>query len=155
MRKWIIIAALLGGALPAWADERLPPIGNDAVKKECGACHMAFQPQFLPQRSWRKIMDNLPDHFGEDASLPEATRLEIAAYHEANAGDVSGSREGRRIAASIESGQTPIRITEVPRWVREHKGEVRQSAWSDPRVRSKANCVACHRGADAGWYDDD
>jgi hypothetical protein len=155
MRKWIIIAVMLGGALPAWADERLPPIANDAVKKECGACHLAFQPQFLPQRSWRKIMDGLPDHFGEDASLPEATRLEIAAYLEANAGDVSGSREGRRIAASIESGQTPIRITEAPRWVREHKGEVRQSTWSDPRVRSKANCVACHRGAENGWYEDD
>ncbi len=155
MRKWIILATLLGGALPAWADERLPPITNGAVQKECGACHMAFQPQLLPQRSWRKIMDTLPDHFGEDASLPAATRGEIANYLTANAGDVSGSREGRRFAASIERGQTPMRITEVPRWVHEHKGEVRQSAWSDPRVRSKANCVACHRGAEAGWYDDD
>ena len=155
MRKWIILATLLGGALPAWADERMPPITNDAVKKECGACHMVFQPQFLPQRSWRKMMDSLPDHFGEDASLGEAVRAEIAAYLVANAGDVSGSREGRRFAASIGSGQTPLRITEAPRWIREHKGEVRQSAWSDPRVRSKANCVACHRGAEAGWYDDD
>lgn len=155
MRKWIILTVLLGGALPAWADERLPPIANDAVKKECSACHMAFQPQFLPQRSWRKIMDTLPDHFGEDASLPEATRGEIADYLTANAGDVSKSREGRRFAASIEDGQTLMRISEVPRWVREHKGEVRQSAWSDPRVRGKANCIACHRGAKNGNYDDD
>lgn len=68
MRKWIILTVLLGGALPAWADERLPPIANDAVKKECGACHMAFQPQFLPQRSWRLMMGDLANHFGEDAS---------------------------------------------------------------------------------------
>ena len=155
MRKWIILAVLLGGAPAALADERLPPIANDAVKKECGACHMAFQPQFLPQRSWRKMMDGLSDHIGEDASLPEATRLEIAAYLEANAGDVSGSREGRKFVKSIAADQSPMRITEVPRWVREHKGEVRESAWTDPRVRSKANCVACHRGAEAGWYDDD
>ncbi|MDH5558180.1 MAG: diheme cytochrome c [Alphaproteobacteria bacterium] len=155
MRKWIILAVLLGGAPAALADERLPPITNEAVKKECGACHMAFQPQFLPQRSWRKMMDGLSDHFGEDASLPEATRLEIAAYLEANAGDVSGSREGRKFVKSIAADQSPMRITEVPRWVGEHRGEVRESAWSDPRVRSKANCVACHRGADSGWYDDD
>lgn len=155
MRKWIILAVLLGGAPAAWADERLPQITNDAVKKECGACHMVFQPELLPQRSWRKIMDSLPDHFGEDASLSEAVRAEITDYLIANAGDVSGSREGRRFAASIKGGQTPMRISEVPRWVREHKGEVRQSAWSDPRVRSKANCVACHRGAAAGSYDDD
>jgi hypothetical protein len=116
---------------------------------------MAFQPQFLPQRSWRKMMDGLPDHFGEDASLPEATRLEIAAYLEANAGDVSGSREGRKFVKSIAANRSPLRITEVPRWVGEHRGEVRESAWTDPRVRGKANCVACHRGADSGWYDDD
>jgi len=157
MRKQIIIviALLLGAALPARADERLPPVASEPVRKECGACHMAFQPQFLPQRSWRRMMDTLSDHFGEDASLPDAARLEITDYLLANAGDVSASREGRRFAASIARGDTPMRITEVPRWVREHRGEVRQSAWADARVRSKANCTACHRGAASGWYDDD
>ena len=24
--------------------------------KECGSCHMAYQPQFLPKRSWEKTM---------------------------------------------------------------------------------------------------
>jgi len=39
--------------------------------------------------------------------------------------------------------------------VREHRGEVRPGAFEDPRVKSKANCVACHRGAEMGSYDDD
>ena len=155
MRNWIILIVLLGAALPARADERLPQVTSEAVKKECGACHMAFQPQFLPRESWRRIMDTLPDHFGEDASLPETVRREVADYHLANAADVTRSHEGRKFYRSISSGPAPLRITEVPRWVREHKGEVRQSAWTDPRVKSKANCPACHRGADAGWYDDD
>jgi len=154
MRKWIILAVLLGGPLPALADERLPVVDSEPVKKECGACHMAFQPQLLPQRSWLKIMDTLPDHFGENASLPEPTRTQVADYLVANAGDVSASRGVRRFVGSIENGQAPMRITEVPRWTREHR-EVRANAWTDPRVRSKANCIACHRGADAGWYDDD
>ncbi len=158
MRKLIIVAAAIGAALPALAtlaDERMPTVTNEAMKKECGACHMAFQPQFLPQRSWTRMMGDLSNHFGEDASLPEAKRVDITDYLVANAGDVSPSREGRRYVKSIASNQAPLRITEIPRWVREHRGEVRESAWTDPRVKSKANCIACHRGADAGWYDDD
>lgn len=154
MRNWIVAIVLLGAALPARADERMPQVANETVKKECGACHMAFQPQFLPRESWRRIMDTLPDHFGENASLPEGVRRQVEAYHLANAADVTRSREGRKFYRSIGNGPAPLRITEVPRWVREHRGEVRPSAWSDPRVKSKANCPACHRGADAGWYDD-
>ena len=154
MRTWLFAAILAWTAGPAAADVKFPPVTDEATKKECGACHMAFLPQLLPQRSWLKIMDTLPDHFGENASLPEPTRTQVADYLVAHAGDVSGSRAVRRFVGSIENGQTPMRITEVPRWTREH-GEVRPNAWSDPRVRSKANCIACHRGADAGWYDDD
>jgi len=155
MRKFIMLAVLFTWAPPAWADARMPAVANETVKKECGACHMAFQAQFLPQRSWRKVMDTLSDHFGEDATLPDTARQEITDYLTTNAGDVSPLRLGLRYAASIPKDATPIRITEVPRWVREHRGEVRESAWSDPRVRSKANCTACHRGAASGWYDDD
>jgi len=160
MRKLFILAALLGTALPgavlpARAEGRMPPVANETVRKECGACHMVFQPQFLPQRSWRRVMDTLSDHFGEDASLPEATRKEISDYLLGNAADVSQTREGLLFAASIANGETPIRITEVPRWVRAHWGEVPERFWTDPRVRSKANCTACHRGAASGWYGDD
>jgi len=101
------------------------------------------------------VMDTLSDHFGEDATLPNTARQEITDYLTTHAGDVSPLRLGLRYAASIPMDATPIRITEVPRWVREHRGEVRESAWSDPRVRSKANCTACHRGAASGWYEDD
>ena len=38
-------------------------------QKECGSCHMAYQPQFLPQRSWNKMMKNLDNHFDVDATL--------------------------------------------------------------------------------------
>lgn len=146
----------LAASFPAPADdERLPPITSSAVRDECGACHMAFQPQFLPRRSWQRIMDGLADHFGEDASLPDGTRREITAYLLANAADTSRSREGRRFAASNGRGEPPLRITEMPRWVAEHRGEVRPSAWNSPRVGSKANCPACHRGANDGYYDDD
>jgi hypothetical protein len=156
MRRLIILVILGWSVEPALAeDERVRPVANPTVKEECGACHMAFQPQFLPQRSWRKLMSGLSDHFGEDASLGEATRQEIENYLLANAGDTSRSGAGRWMTRSIPADQTPLRITEVPAWIREHRGEVRESAWSSPRVASKANCQACHRGAAVGYYDDD
>src|SRR5512145_3377199 len=41
--------------------------------EECGACHIAYPPRFLPAESWREIMIGLDDHFGSDASLDART----------------------------------------------------------------------------------
>jgi hypothetical protein len=138
----------------AQRDERVPPVRDPVVKKECGSCHMAFSPQFLPKRSWQKIVDTLSDHFGENASLAEAQRKAVLDYLLANAADSpKAGREGRRFAESVASGQTPLRITEIPRWVREHR-EVRADRWKSPDVKSKANCLACHKKAEQGIYED-
>lgn len=146
----VLFLSLFGGAS---ADERYKPIQNKTVLAECGACHMAFQPQMLPKRSWIKIMDGLEDHFGEDASLGQKTTDEITAYLTANAAD--SSFWGGKFMRGIKDNMTPLRISQTPYWRREHKGEVRASAWKSERVKSKANCRACHRDAVRGNYDDD
>jgi hypothetical protein len=136
------------------ADERVPLITDAVVKKECGSCHMTFPPQFLPKRSWQKLMDTLSNHFGENASLGDPQRTTVLDYLLANAADgPRAGSEGRKFAASIPAEQTPLRITEVPRWLREHR-KLGADRWREPNVRSKANCVACHKGADQGLYDD-
>jgi hypothetical protein len=99
-------------------------------------------------------VDTLSDHFGENASLGESQRKVVLDYLLANAGDSpKAGREGRRFAESIASGQTPLRITETPRWAREHR-EVRADRWKSSDVKSKANCVACHKKAEQGIYED-
>src|SRR4051812_22331997 len=65
-------------------------IARAAWKKECGACHMAFQPELLPARSWTALMAGLDNHFGENASLDAATSQAILAYLQAHAADVGG-----------------------------------------------------------------
>ena len=40
---------------------------------------MVFPPQFLPKRSWQKLVETLADHFGENASLGEAQRKAVLA----------------------------------------------------------------------------
>lgn len=140
-------------ATTAQADERYRPVQDEIVKKECGSCHMVFQPQMLPKRSWQKIMDGLENHFGEDASLDEATVEHVRAYLTENAADSSWF--SGKMMRGVKDGDTPMRITELPYWVREHNEEVPVWAWSDPNVKSKTNCQACHRDADRGYYDDD
>jgi hypothetical protein len=99
-------------------------------------------------------MDTLSDHFGENASLGEAQRKAVLDYLLVNAADSpKAGREGRRFAESVAAGQTPLRITEIPRWVREHR-EVRADRWKSPDVKSKANCLACHKKAEQGIYED-
>ncbi len=141
-----------GALLPAGADERYRPVTDAMTKKECGDCHMAFQPGFLPARSWAKIMDNLSDHFGEDASLPKEKVEHIKAYLMANAAD---TRWRSKMMRGVGKDWTPLRITELPYWRHEHEEEVHPSAWKDPRVKSKINCKACHKRAERGIYDDD
>jgi len=135
------------------ADERYNPIQDSLVIKECGACHMSFPPQMLPAKSWDKIMGGLPNHFGEDASLDPAAIVHIREYHMANAAD-SGLISGKFMRGLSET-DSPMRITETPYWARQHNGEVSQQTWTSSKVKSKANCVACHRGAQKGFYDDD
>ena len=135
------------------ADERYSPIQDQLVTEECGACHMAFQPQMLPRKSWRKIMGGLSDHFGEDASLDPKTADRIKKYHMDNAAD-SGWMSGK-FMRGLSKSSAPLRITETPYWVREHNHEVPPRAWSNPKVKSKAYCLACHKRANQGDYDDD
>ena len=135
------------------ADEHYDPVRNQVVIDECGACHMVFQPQMLPKKSWVKIMNDLSDHFGEDASLDASSVKLITKYLQENSAD-SGWRDGK-FMRGLSKNSTPLRITKTPYWVREHNEEVPQRAWSDPKVKSRANCPACHRRANSGDYDDD
>src|SRR5678815_4999385 len=95
MRIGIAVALLMSAAVIALAEggERVPPVTDPVVKKECGSCHMVFPPQFLPRRSWQKLADTLADHFGENAGLGEAQRKAVLDYLLANAAD--GPKAGR------------------------------------------------------------
>ena len=144
--------ALVAWLTPAFAEGmRLPAIKHEATKTECSACHMAFQPQMLPARSWEAIMGDLANHFGENAQLDDAVTADITAYLVANAADANGKKN--RLMRGINKSDAPLRITETPWWVRAHRGEVSEASFK--RAGSKANCAACHRGAATGYYEDD
>ena len=142
--------ALVAAPVLASEGEYMPPVTHDATKAECRECHMAYPAGFLPQRSWTAIMTTLDDHFGENATLDEATRAEIEAYLVQNAADAGGRSSGLLYRVSPE--ETPLRISEMPWFRSEHDGEV--SSRRLQKAGSMSNCAACHRGADRGIFED-
>lgn len=112
-------------------------------QKECGSCHMAYQPQFLPKRSWDKTMNTLENHFGTDASLDPSDHKTIQNYLATHA-----SKNDRM---SDMKGAVALRISETPYFVREHR-EVTKKMVTQPDVKSFANCNACHTQAASGSY---
>jgi diheme cytochrome c len=108
-------------------------------RKECGACHLAFPPGFLPAASHRRILAGLERHFGQNAELDAAVREPIERYLVANAAPGAGA---------------PLRLTAAPWFERKHR-RIGPAIVARPSVRSRANCAACHQGA-ADWdFDDD
>ncbi len=142
--KTITLIALLGCALPALAD-RLPMPANAPVsfKAECSSCHIAYQPALLAANDWKKIMAGLNDHFGSDAAVDRKKSQEIETFLVSNAGD----------AKRLGTAGNPPRITQTTHFIRKHR-EVPARFWRDPRVKSAANCEACHGGAASGNYSE-
>ena len=112
-------------------------------QKECGACHIAYQPEFLPKRSWDKTMNTLDSHFGTNASLDPADHKTIQNYLATHA-----SRNDRMTGMG---GEIAMRISETPNFKREHR-EVAQKMVTQAEVKSFANCSACHTKAASGSY---
>lgn len=139
MRALTIATALVLVSTVAAKAETFPVIQNQTVLKECGDCHMAFPPQTLPKATWEKIINNLSDHFGEDASLEPTLVSEVLAYHVANASDVSSVRAAMKWRANGLFS----RITDAPRF-RDKHGNCSPEVWRHEKVQSKANCLACH-----------
>lgn len=131
-------------ALPAFADRMPFPANTPAsYKTECSSCHMAFHPALLSATDWHRTMSSLKDHFGTDATVDAKKLQEINSFLEDNAGD----------ARKLGSAGTPPRITQTPRFVRKHR-EVPSKYWGDPRIKSAANCEACHRNAANGSFSE-
>jgi hypothetical protein len=129
------------------------PAPDPTYVKECSACHLAYPSQFLPKRSWDRILGSLDKHFGENATLPAKSLASIKTYLEAHAADSGNANP--RILAGVTASQTPLRITELPYWTRIHSRLMARKAFDAPKVKSAANCTACHRGAANGVFGDD
>jgi len=141
-------------ALPAAAGGPFPAITNDAVSRECSDCHVLYRPEMLPASTWKEIMGDLPNHFGEDASLTEPLRTEIEAYHLANAANVSSHRRAMKFMEGVDLKNPPKTVTTTPRFIRKHE-DLDPALFTSKEIGSKARCDKCHFDAAKGDFGDD
>lgn len=145
LNPWALLTVALLAAPLARADGGRPAVPLlPQYQQECAGCHLAYPPGALPAASWKRLMDDLPHHFGTDASLEPATVQQISGWLAANAG--SWKRVARAPAED--------RISRSDWFIRKHR-EVAPTTWRLPAVKSPANCAACHRDAEQGDFDED
>jgi nitrate/TMAO reductase-like tetraheme cytochrome c subunit len=137
------IAMLLAVVSGAAAADHMPTPTNEpkSFKTECGSCHLPFPPSLLTASDWHKVMTGLDKHYGDDASLDEATRRQLEDFLIRNSG------AERKLAGAGD----PPRLTGTSWFKREHD-EIPSSIWRDRSVKSAANCSACHSRADQGSF---
>jgi hypothetical protein len=140
------------GNSPADDEAVFPMPRGKTLLNECGSCHTAYAPGLLPARSWRKMLSELGNHFGEDASVEEPARLALLKDLEDMAADGAfADMRMRRIAGSVPVNLAPQRITETAFFKFMHD-EVPKSFWQRKAIGSPANCIACHPRANEGRY---
>ncbi|MDA3945503.1 MAG: diheme cytochrome c [Helicobacteraceae bacterium] len=159
-----VIATMLVGGVYLMADDDHYEKGNikqraaqlpvspqqQSYIKECSSCHMAYQAEFLPKRTWAKMMNGLDDHFGVDASLTAKDEKILFDYLQKNAAD--SKRVGKHFAKMAASaGDTSLRISDTRYFKKEHR-KIPQKYIDQKEVKSIANCNACHQKAESGDY---
>ena len=148
-----ICALLIGGGMFLTS---FPPFGWQEIHvmgpyaEECGECHHAYHPGLRSGEAWNTLMLNLPDHYGEDASLDEDLTESIKAYLIENAAKTFDTEASRRIGL-VET--TSLRMTDTRYWKRRHK-DIAQTVFRQSNIGSKINCNACHKDAASGRFDD-
>jgi hypothetical protein len=137
--------------------EDVAPVSNATYAEECGACHMAYQPGLLPAAAWRQMMtpEALSDHYGDDASLPDGLRTEVAGYLDSNSADGASRSRSRAFAVGSAGPGALPRISETRYFRNEHHEIPQRLVTGNPEVGSFSNCNACHQGAADGVYNED
>ena len=176
MRTLFMMAAMLFALSSTAQAETLPIVKDKIANSECSDCHMAYSPITLPQASWKKIFANLSDHFGEDASLDDATIKHVLNYYIMNSNDVLKAKyervhEKNRIKA-IKAGKNakhvrppgilrsvnkwsskgaPERIQDVRRFKKKHSFSKAcmptvKNVMARAKIPTMAMCSGCHAG---------
>lgn len=118
-------------------EHNIQPVTNKPYIKECGSCHMAYQPVLLNKASWQAMTGTLSKHFGTDASL-EPKELKLINDYLAK----EGNNRSQKVYESISTQEW---------FVKEHR-KIAKKYIVQPSVKSIANCGACHTQAANGDY---
>ncbi len=123
--------------------------------KECGDCHKIYPPFLLPEKSWKRVMDDLDNHFGvkiTDANISMSKQASIREFLYQNSAEHSTREAAVKIMDSLGE-RRPKAITKTPYWRVTHS-HIPRSAYRDKKIKDKSNCAACHKDFESGVLDD-
>jgi hypothetical protein len=113
-----------------------------------------FIPPFLlPKDSWNNLMNNLENHFGDDATVDKKTHNIILKFLEQNSAETSTKEASVMILDSLKNKDI-IAITDTIYWKEKHKN-IGKEIFLNSLVKSKANCNACHKNIEKGLIEDE
>ena len=127
-------------------------VAHPAFAKECKECHTLYPPFLLPRASWERMMGELENHFGDDASLDESTMVSIRDYLVANSAESSSKEAAFYMMRSLKT-KDELAITKSPYWIKKHK-EISKETFSSKKIGSSSNCKACHNKIEKGLIND-
>ncbi len=125
---------------------------NPVFVNECGSCHTLYPPTLLPKGSWRVLMGDLSNHFGDDASLDPTDHATILEYLLSHSAETSNQEMSVKMMKSFEKPDM-IAITQTPFWKRTHR-KISEEVFKSDSVKSRANCKACHSDVEQGRIED-
>ena len=136
-----------------YEERYLKKVNHPVYKEFCGDCHFAYQPELLPSASWKRILANLDDHFGEAVEIDDESKRAISDYLTSNGAEKSSAKRAVKIMRSIGT-QIPLRITEI-KYIKDKHHEIASDILNRESIGSLSNCSACHMTAENGIYDED
>jgi len=110
-------------------------------------------PNLMPKKSWELIMSDLENHFGDDASLDVETNKDILAFLLKNSAETSTTEASFKFLQSIKN-QDIIALSKTTFWEKTHK-DVPKEIFDNEKIKSKANCKACHIDIEKGLIEDE
>ena len=126
---------------------------NAAYENACASCHMLYMPSLLPARSWKKMMNQLDDHFGDNAEMNAKEATEISTYLQENAGDRVDNYYADAMTNLLKEDETPLRISDTAYYKLLHDTVHPSMVMGNPKVTSFGRCDACHREAIGGRFN--
>lgn len=98
-------------------------------------------------------MDDLENHFGDDASLNAEDTKNILEFLVNNSAETSTMQSSQLFLNSILNDDT-IAMTNTKVWKKIHR-DISKEIFESENIKSKANCKACHTDIEKGLIDND
>jgi hypothetical protein len=139
----VVLCGFIGATAQAQVSVPIPAF--TPYTQQCNVCHFAYPPGMLPAASWKKLLDDMPQHFTGQVMINVDTQNEISQWLQTHAGTF----------ALVDEEPPQNRITQSAWWKKIHlnNSKIPAAVWKKPTVAKGSSCVTCHQTAAKGEYN--